>query len=130
MINTHTCKLLQTHTKGHTFVTQEHIFNTLISILTLYVLDYVFSQSLLFLVLCFSGFVSGVLSNVFPFLIFYNLLALVLELYAFVSWSDFSSSWTRCSSFSIKFLLPIKKNVLDYVHEIIIIIFWGVGCKN
>ena len=23
-----------------------------------------------------------------------------------------------------------KKNVLDYVHEIIIIIFWGVGCKN
>lgn len=48
MINAHTCKLLQTHTKSHTFVTKELLFNTLIIIWTLYVLDYVLSESLLF----------------------------------------------------------------------------------
>ena len=61
------------------------------------------------MVLCFSGLVFGVVRIVFQFLNSYILFTLVPDFVVFVSYSEHSPSWTWCSVFSIKVLLPIKK---------------------
>ena len=52
---------------------------------------------------------SYILLSVSPFMIFYNLQALVLELCVFCFISECLLSSTQCSSISIKFLSPKKK---------------------
>ena len=62
-----------------------------------------------FLGLCFSGLVYGILHNVSPFLLFYNLLPLALDFYVFIYFLECLSLWIWWSYISIKFLLPMHK---------------------
>ena len=62
-----------------------------------------------FLGLCFSGLVYGILHNVSPFLLFYNLLPLALDFYVFIYFLECLSLWIWWSYISIKLLLPMQK---------------------
>ena len=67
-----------------------------------------------FLGLCFSGLVYGILHNVSPFLLLYNMLdlALALDFYVFVSLSECSSSIVNMMIFYI------NKILITYIYKI------------